>query len=365
MRNLLEQVAQPQDDDITIYGLIDPSNGFVRYVGKSYKPEQRFQSHLRPSQLKSSSHKTHWLRNLLDSGKKPEMIFLEKIKECKWEIAEQKWISHYRNIPGYPPLTNMCPGGEGVGKGTKLSEEALRNLRERAAARVGKPMPPGTGEKISAANKGKSKSAEARLHFSDGQRNRWGNASEDEKQKMLKNLRNPQSPERIEQSSKRSRNAPRQENSSSQYRNVVMVIDRGKIRWRAGCIIKGKQICIGYFHIEEEAARARDQYVLKNIGEHIILNFPRSNYADNPSEIVVEKRERRYSQMTNKPNSSGYKGVTRNGKNGWTAGISYLGVHYRLGTHRTKEAAARAYDTKAIELFGDSAITNFPSSDYK
>lgn len=61
-------------------------------------------------------------------------------------------------------------------------------------------------------------------------------------------------------------------------------------------------------------------------------------------------------------NTSGYRGVTwckRLGK--WRAAI---GVNYgklSLGTHASITDAARAYDAKAIELFGDFARLNFPA----
>lgn len=55
---------------------------------------------------------------------------------------------------------------------------------------------------------------------------------------------------------------------------------------------------------------------------------------------------------------SRFKGVSRNGS-GWTARIYRSGVQYRLGTFRTEEEAAAAYDEKATELFGQFAVLNF------
>lgn len=59
-------------------------------------------------------------------------------------------------------------------------------------------------------------------------------------------------------------------------------------------------------------------------------------------------------------NSSGYKGViwhapTRR----WRARIGVAGKKISLGLHPTREAAARAYDTAAIEYFGEFAALNF------
>lgn len=61
-------------------------------------------------------------------------------------------------------------------------------------------------------------------------------------------------------------------------------------------------------------------------------------------------------------NSSGFKGVrlSRISKNGiyYRAHIKFMQKTYHLGTFLDKEAAARAYDAKAVELFGEYAATN-------
>ena len=60
-------------------------------------------------------------------------------------------------------------------------------------------------------------------------------------------------------------------------------------------------------------------------------------------------------------NTSGYKGVfpeKRTGK--WRACIRFDGRREYLGTHQTKEAAARAYDGAARYYFGEYAWLNFP-----
>jgi HNH endonuclease len=57
-------------------------------------------------------------------------------------------------------------------------------------------------------------------------------------------------------------------------------------------------------------------------------------------------------------NTSGYKGVARF-REKWQAGIKVNYHRIHLGHFNTAEEAARAYDSKARELFGEFAKTNF------
>ena len=59
--------------------------------------------------------------------------------------------------------------------------------------------------------------------------------------------------------------------------------------------------------------------------------------------------------------SSQYKGVCYERRSGrWVAHIACEGQSYHLGTFDSEIEAARAYDRKAIELFGQFARLNFP-----
>jgi hypothetical protein len=58
-------------------------------------------------------------------------------------------------------------------------------------------------------------------------------------------------------------------------------------------------------------------------------------------------------------NTSGFKGVTYNKANkNWRSQVCCNKVIYRLGSFKDKIEAARAYDEKALELFGNFAKTN-------
>ena len=56
-------------------------------------------------------------------------------------------------------------------------------------------------------------------------------------------------------------------------------------------------------------------------------------------------------------NSSGFKGVHARGSR-WIASITHDRKLIHIGMFKTAEEAARAYDAKAIELFGEYALTN-------
>lgn len=58
-------------------------------------------------------------------------------------------------------------------------------------------------------------------------------------------------------------------------------------------------------------------------------------------------------------NTSGFKGVYKHEGN-WRAQIKYKGEKISLGAYPDPAEAARAYDRKARELFGEFAWQNFP-----
>lgn len=54
-----------------IYHLIDPTNGIVRYIGKSKNPKGRLQTHIAESKARQNTEKKAWIYNLLKNGFKP------------------------------------------------------------------------------------------------------------------------------------------------------------------------------------------------------------------------------------------------------------------------------------------------------
>lgn len=145
-----------------IYGLVDPRTLMVRYVGLSSSGLSRAHRHRLPSVLGAEdTHKTRWIRGLLAAGLDYQVITLAPSSRERLVGDEQWWIA-YARASGWP-LTNSTDGGEGL---LNPTEETRARMR---AARVGlKIGPPSkeTRDKIGAANRGKTPSAELRALWS-------------------------------------------------------------------------------------------------------------------------------------------------------------------------------------------------------
>lgn len=76
---------------------------------------------------------------------------------------------------------------------------------------------------------------------------------------------------------------------------------------------------------------------------------------------VCSEAENQHSFRTKSKNaSSKFRGVSwLPALSRWRAGIEKSGKYFNLGNFESEEAAARAYDKKALELFGKFASPNF------
>ena len=74
--------------------------------------------------------------------------------------------------------------------------------------------------------------------------------------------------------------------------------------------------------------------------------------------------QNQYHKRPQRSGTSMFKGVSFHKHHGkWQARITYSGHTYQLGSFADERLAAIAYDVKAHELFGEFALTNFPSSE--
>lgn len=190
-----------------IYGLVDPRDGAVRYIGKSTSGLERPRSHSEPNRLRSDPnlHKVRWLQQVIAAGLKPEVRVLEEMTPGDLDDGERFWIAQGRGL-GWP-LTNLTAGGDGtagiptsprqraavrkVWAGRKHTPESRAKMSEavRASYQAGHPLSPGllrgwTGKRHSAEARAKigasqignqrglghAVSPEARARIAEGQR---------------------------------------------------------------------------------------------------------------------------------------------------------------------------------------------------
>jgi hypothetical protein len=118
----------------TIYGLLDPRDGQLRYIGKTIDLPRRLLAHLGRTNLTPKRHSSCWLIGLSRDGLKPIPIVLETVPHGgDWQKAERRWIAHYRQQGAR--LTNLADGGEGV-TGYVFPAERREYLSKKFSGRV-------------------------------------------------------------------------------------------------------------------------------------------------------------------------------------------------------------------------------------
>lgn len=99
----------------------------------------------------------------------------------------------------------------------------------------------------------------------------------------------------------------------------------------------------------------------------VIMNCPDNMVVDHKNHIALDNRKDNLRIATREQNSknimstksrSGFKGVVKQG-NKYRARIGVNNRKLYLGLFDTPEDAAKAYDIKAIEVFGEFAFLNF------
>ena len=112
------------DDTTFIYGLVDPRDGRMRYVGKANDPEKRLFQHVHE---KGDSHKRRWIEVLNRVSLCPRLVYLAKVEKAKWKEAEKFQIAFFRGRDMAD--LNKTDGGDGL-IGYKVTDEHRRKNSE-------------------------------------------------------------------------------------------------------------------------------------------------------------------------------------------------------------------------------------------
>lgn len=113
-----------------VYGLVDPRDERVRYVGWTTNTARRLREHIKESLKGSRSHKCCWIRAVLSTGREPSVTVLEESPRAGIRSREMWWMRQFSD------LTNVSPGGDtepwGWNKG--LTKETDVRVARAAAA---------------------------------------------------------------------------------------------------------------------------------------------------------------------------------------------------------------------------------------
>lgn len=117
--------------EVRIYALVDPLDGFAKYVGKTTATlRTRLNGHLsdvRRGRVYIPRHR--WIQFVLSKGVAPEIIELEVCGSADWQEYEKFWISYLRFLGC--PLLNATDGGDGISSHRHSTET---KDKQRAAA---------------------------------------------------------------------------------------------------------------------------------------------------------------------------------------------------------------------------------------
>jgi hypothetical protein len=97
-----------------IYGLIDPRNRSLRYIGKTHKcREWRLSEHIQHARDGDLRPVYGWIRELLAHGLEPEIFVWRRVPaDADWRIAEKEAITFWRDVDSiifpyvHPPQTS-------------------------------------------------------------------------------------------------------------------------------------------------------------------------------------------------------------------------------------------------------------------
>ena len=121
------------ESSVYIYGLKDPRDYQIKYIGKTIDIGRRIKEHNQIHRNKKSK-KNSWIIHLVENGMQPIMEILEECKETNWIEREMYWIQYYKELVF--DLKNMTLGGESNNgyvftKEDRLKQSKYQKLRHK------------------------------------------------------------------------------------------------------------------------------------------------------------------------------------------------------------------------------------------
>jgi len=123
----------------------------------------------------------------------------------------------------------------------------------------------------------------------------------------------------------------------------------------------------GYMAVSMTINKKRNNYLLHRIAWLMTYGYW-PTYLDHINEVKSDNRISNLRECTQSQNnanrgpltnnSTGLRGVYKSWCNGFISKICYNGENHHIGMFKDKFKAARAYDKKMVELYGEFAKTN-------
>lgn len=111
-----------------IYGLVDPRDNQIKYVGKSDHPKKRLRQHLVDY---SNQQKQQWVKELKAASLTPILLVLAEVAADEWDTQERYWIQKLQDEGC--SLLNIQAGG--CHKGNYAAQQSQLKLKRPTTIR--------------------------------------------------------------------------------------------------------------------------------------------------------------------------------------------------------------------------------------
>jgi len=241
-----------------IYCIENLVNG-KRYIGQGLDAKKRMHFYHRNS---------HALRRAIDkygeeNFKRYILVYCEEWELHRLEIEAIKVYHSHVSDNGY----NISFGGSAPMRGRKHSDESIAKIKENSS-NTGKPLSEETRKKISDAQTGE-KNHNFGKTASDETKRKLSEMGKGERNSFFGKLHTDESRKKISKTKKRKTFDKKPDISLFEYLGV----SPSRQKWTASININKKKVYIGSYQTENEAALARDNYIIENNLPNP-LNFP-------------------------------------------------------------------------------------------